>query len=232
MYLETLDRRSVSSGRCLQRFPFTEKRPARTPPSTFLFLPIHFSNSPGPMADPLPGEPESRRSVRLPTWDRKPDHFKSVRCFGGAPSRPEGRAAHRRPVYSLGPSVMSTRKAEKSPPKQSHFRYLPPAGCAALKPHSSVFLCVRGENVAAAGALKPSSVVIFDKLLHLNSAYLAGRNDGGRRSWSRSGAAPIVWEATPIRSISAMSRRFPLTAAPAVSSTAAASRHNGFPERS
>jgi len=34
----------------------SRKRPARTPPSTFLFLPIHLSNSPGTMAVPLPGE--------------------------------------------------------------------------------------------------------------------------------------------------------------------------------
>ena len=32
----------------------TKLRPARTPPSTFLFLPIHFSNSPGIWRSPLP----------------------------------------------------------------------------------------------------------------------------------------------------------------------------------
>jgi hypothetical protein len=39
---------------------FTRERPARTPPSTFLFLPIHFSNSPEIMAISAPryaGEP-------------------------------------------------------------------------------------------------------------------------------------------------------------------------------
>jgi hypothetical protein len=34
----------------MKNFFFTRERPARTPPSTFLFLPIHFSNSPGTMA--------------------------------------------------------------------------------------------------------------------------------------------------------------------------------------
>jgi hypothetical protein len=44
----------------MKNFFFTRERPARTPPSTFLFLPIHFSNSPGTMAIPtlrVAGEP-------------------------------------------------------------------------------------------------------------------------------------------------------------------------------
>ena len=45
----------------------SRKRPARTPPSTFLFLQIHLSNSPEIVAIPLPGEPESRRNSRSPT---------------------------------------------------------------------------------------------------------------------------------------------------------------------
>src|SRR5689334_4400654 len=53
MYLKR-DRRSFSSGRSSQRFPFTRKRPARTPPSTFLFLPIQFSNSPETWRSPFP----------------------------------------------------------------------------------------------------------------------------------------------------------------------------------
>jgi hypothetical protein len=32
----------------------SRKRPARTPPSTFLFLPIHFSNSPEPRSSVVP----------------------------------------------------------------------------------------------------------------------------------------------------------------------------------
>ena len=47
------------------------KRPARTPPSTFLFLLIYLSNSPGPMKVPLPGktgEPSKHdiRQSRMP----------------------------------------------------------------------------------------------------------------------------------------------------------------------
>src|SRR5476649_2283179 len=41
----------------------TRERPARTPPSTFLFLPIHFSNSPGINAIPTLRYPEGRRST-------------------------------------------------------------------------------------------------------------------------------------------------------------------------
>ena len=64
----------------------SRKRPARTPPSTFLFLPIHLSNSPGIMAIPLPGTPGSRRSPRLPTEIGRLV-TPSVRSFAGAPSR-------------------------------------------------------------------------------------------------------------------------------------------------
>jgi hypothetical protein len=58
MYLETLDRRSLfhdrpppGKSRSLLR---SGKRPARTPPSTFLFLPIHLSNSPEAWRLPTP----------------------------------------------------------------------------------------------------------------------------------------------------------------------------------
>jgi hypothetical protein len=43
------------------------KRPARTPPSTFLFLPIHLSNSPGPLRIPSPRT--SRRAAEATAPD-------------------------------------------------------------------------------------------------------------------------------------------------------------------
>jgi hypothetical protein len=45
----------------LRRWNLARVRPARTPPSTFLFLPIHLSNSPG-LATPSLDAPESLRS--------------------------------------------------------------------------------------------------------------------------------------------------------------------------
>ena len=62
------------------------ERPARTPPSTFLFLPIHLSNSPEPRRSHPSGEPESRRSLKPPTGS---EAFLPliVRSFEGAQSR-------------------------------------------------------------------------------------------------------------------------------------------------
>jgi hypothetical protein len=82
------------------------KRPARTPPSTFLFLPIHLSNSPEPRGFLIsPNWPESRRShrPRLQIGGLSP---LSVRSFAGASSR---RAAARRWwLYRGRPRTLST----------------------------------------------------------------------------------------------------------------------------
>ena len=78
----------------------SRKRPARTPPSTFLFLPIHLSNSPEIMVIPLPGDPGSRRSPRLPNQIGCLVTL-SVRSFAGAPSR-RRRAARRCGAYIVG----------------------------------------------------------------------------------------------------------------------------------
>jgi len=45
----------------------SRKRPARTPPSTFLFLLIHLSNSPGSWPIPAPVRRKARRSSKPPT---------------------------------------------------------------------------------------------------------------------------------------------------------------------
>src|SRR5262249_54102518 len=47
----------------------SRKRPARTPPSTFLFLPIHLSNNPGTLTGPRPpARRRNRRSSQHPTF--------------------------------------------------------------------------------------------------------------------------------------------------------------------
>src|SRR5581483_3540065 len=57
------DRQSLFQSRFTQRLLFTRKRPARTPPSTFLFLPIQFSNNLEIEPDPqLASCPARRRS--------------------------------------------------------------------------------------------------------------------------------------------------------------------------
>ena len=89
-----------SSSRRRQAFSAPRKRSAGTPPSTFLFLPIHLSNSPEIMVIPLPGDPGSRRSPRLPNAIGRLVTL-SVRSFAGAPSR-RRRAARRCGAYIVG----------------------------------------------------------------------------------------------------------------------------------
>jgi hypothetical protein len=89
-----------SSFRRRQAFSAPRKRSAGTPPSTFLFLPIHLSNSPEIMVIPLPGDPGSRRSPRLPNQIGCLVTL-SVRSFAGAPSR-RRRAARRCGAYIVG----------------------------------------------------------------------------------------------------------------------------------
>jgi hypothetical protein len=68
------------------------KAARRTPPSTFLFLPIHMSNSPE-AEPPLSDGSESRRSLKPPTWNRTLVTEYSVRSFGGAPSADKAASA-------------------------------------------------------------------------------------------------------------------------------------------
>ena len=101
----------VSSDRlsCRRRQAFLDprKRSAGTPPSTFLFLPIHLSNSPEIMAIPLPGEPGSRRSPRLPNAIGRLVTL-SVRSFAGAPSRRKAGGAPLWGLYSRAVTALST----------------------------------------------------------------------------------------------------------------------------
>ena len=81
----------VSSGSTLlEDRSSTEAVPAGTPPSTFLFLPIHLSNSPGSRRSHPLGGPREPPKPRASDWDRKPGHRVSVRCFEDAPSHRGG----------------------------------------------------------------------------------------------------------------------------------------------
>jgi hypothetical protein len=92
----------------------SRKRPARTPPSTFLFLPIHLSNSPETMAVPLPDSPGSRRSPNLPTEIGRLVTL-SVRSFAGAPSRLKaGRRAVVEALYGRPLHLVNTKSRQNS----------------------------------------------------------------------------------------------------------------------
>ncbi len=91
-----------------QKVSRSRKRPARTPPSTFLFLPIHLSNNPG--QSPVPGKHQSRRSPAHPTspYDhgRMLDHRENSEGLVDAPSRQA--AARQEGLYRLRPPALST----------------------------------------------------------------------------------------------------------------------------
>jgi hypothetical protein len=77
--------------------PQPRTRSARTPPSTFLFLPIQFSNSPGPVKVPYPNPSEFQKASKPPAADlgRKLCHRiiseelrrRAIAPSGGAPTR-------------------------------------------------------------------------------------------------------------------------------------------------
>jgi hypothetical protein len=77
--------------------PQPRTRSARTPPSTFLFLPIQFSNSPGPVKVPYPNPSEFQKASKPPAADlgRKLCHRiiseelrrRAFAPSGGAPTR-------------------------------------------------------------------------------------------------------------------------------------------------
>ena len=144
----------------------SRKRPARTPPSTFLFLPIHLSNSPGIMAIPLPGTPGSRRSPRLPTEIGRLV-TPSVRSFAGAPSRRKaGGAPLWRALYEGLHGLVNTESIRfprnfmlwtccDAPGPSGLLR----THCAALAPHSSRVVCIGERPVVTARIRGCSSLV-------------------------------------------------------------------------
>src|SRR5262245_54173022 len=85
MYLKREPPMSLPKPSLMKTLVSTRERPARTPPSTFLFLPIHFSNSPGTMAVPTPRSPgEPAKLVHPRTVGRR--FTVPVRSFRGAQS--------------------------------------------------------------------------------------------------------------------------------------------------
>src|SRR5262249_55536834 len=110
MYLLKRQTADVSSEAVPMKNRFlTRERPARIPPSTFLFLRIHMSNSPGTMTAPPSGEPKSRRSscIRSTVGCQ---FTVPVRSFRGAQSRRK-RTARRWSLYMLWPRELSTENA-------------------------------------------------------------------------------------------------------------------------
>lgn len=146
-----------------QKVSRSRKRPARTPPSTFLFLSIHLSNNPGPLKSRLRYAPEPPKPVH-PTWPydhgRMLDHRENSEGLVDAPSR---RAAARQDaIYRLWLPALSTvspRKCSLWTAAQSASERLgkplgirlriqwvrralrhSPVNTAALEPHSSAVL--------------------------------------------------------------------------------------------
>ena len=134
----------------LRDFSFTRRQPAGTPPSTFLFLPIHFSNSPGTMAAPPSGEPESRRSRKPPTFIGSlitENISEMLRRRAIAPLR---RAARRTDIYSGGPRLLSTREATCRPINPAHKGWV-------SFPQRRVDRAIRKSRVVVMAALEPHS---------------------------------------------------------------------------
>ena len=140
---------------------FPKERPARTPPPTFLFLPIHFSNSPGIMAIP---------TLRYAGEPSKPVHPRTIGCrftipvrsFRGAQSRRK-RTARRWPYIGVGPANCQPKMTDSTGPAASIYPCIactfgPPgkrrlnSRRAALKPYCWVVLGALSRDGIAAGA--------------------------------------------------------------------------------
>jgi len=137
-----------------ERLPSRDKRSARTSPSTFLFLPIHLSNSPGTTEIPLPETPESRRSPRQQTEAGRLVTL-SVRSFAGAPSRRKVGGAPSWGLYRGGPGPLSTDNLAQFQrtcplwiePRAGGPSVVSYSVCAALAPHSCSVVCA-GEKAS------------------------------------------------------------------------------------
>ena len=166
MYLKREPPMSLPKPLLMKNFFSTRERPARTPPSTFLFLPIHFSNSPGIMAIPtlrLAGEPAKLVHPRTIGYR----FTVPVRSFRGAQSRRK-RTARRWVVYRRCPLALSTENGHFLGPHGGIRRPKKKCGrpidkqclnslCAALRPYSCVVLGGLFEGRNRNGGLKPPS---------------------------------------------------------------------------
>ena len=144
MYLKRVPPKSLPKPCSLENCFSDETRLARTPPSTFLFLPIHFSNSPGIMAIPLSGRTEECRTSA---------HPRTVGCFVTVPVRSFGGTSSHRGAVGVPNAVYREAYPSKSTTNQlflhRHRADLPIGAwlsterlsgeinrCAALKPYS------------------------------------------------------------------------------------------------
>ena len=167
MYLKREPPKSLPKPPHLKNCFSTRERPARTPPSTFLFLPIHFSNSP---------EIVEISHLRSPGGSSKPMHPNTIGCrftvpvrsFRGAQSRRK-RTARRWPVYRLRPVALSTGNRPLFGPVSSKYPRITWVFrssakrrlnlCrAALRPYSWVVLRVQVEGWNRSGGIKPPSI--------------------------------------------------------------------------
>ena len=141
-------------------------RPARTPPSTFLFLPIHLSNSPGPGQS---RPPVSRRAVEtcgLRSGSEAWSPNISVKSFEDAPSQRGGGV--RIDLYRRSRPQMSTPRRGENPPSRCNpataiflndiggLASVERPSHAALRPHSSVPLVGAVGGVTSGGIASTS----------------------------------------------------------------------------
>ena len=141
-------------------------RPARTPPSTFLFLPIHLSNSPGPGRS---RSPVNRRAVEAcglrsgsEAWS--PNISEELRRRAVAPRRRRAELN----LYRRSRPQMSTPRRGENPPSRCNpatAMFLNDIGGlagverpshAVLRPHSSVPLVGAVGGVTSGGTASTS----------------------------------------------------------------------------
>jgi len=165
--LKRKDRRSLFRSRQPAENRFSAwQRPARTSPSTFLFLPIHLSNSRGPWRSP---PSVNRGPAKLHASETVGCCFTvPVRSFTGAQSRRE-RTARRRAYIGLAPA--------RCQPIKGCFQCFPQRflrqTCTAYRRQSPVY---EGALGVCRAALKPYSWSV-----------LSGQFEG----WKRNGGATL-----------------------------------------
>src|SRR5262249_43477230 len=99
----------------LQKVSPSQTRPAGTPPSTFLFLPIHLSNSPGPVGPTLQLD---WRAVEAQDLRWGGGRVAAVKGRGGGGAPPPGRGGARGAVIGGPPppnDTPGTKKRRKKP---------------------------------------------------------------------------------------------------------------------
>lgn len=143
--LKTLDRRSLSRPHLHQQM-----RPARTPPSTFLFLPIQLSNSPDrgakPKSNPPSGEPSSIHPATKKCNRQRSAAFHCIvseELTGTASCRGSGAPSGR--LICPGQPACQRPRQENVAFRRNSFdgrgSRCKAGGIAPLRPHSSSLVC-------------------------------------------------------------------------------------------